>query len=302
VGSMELGAPFLESCEVVEEIVKIAETHPVLSMRGTAFFVLGLISRSSHGLEILSENGWDSNTTDMGNSLGLCIPTDVGRFYDTLKPWTHPPPSKIELPPTQLTVKTRPPVCVSDRAPLDDEVRPLPLDDEEKITARILEHVADVGNSVLYKRAYGELRKIKMARVRVFSSPDLYRRIMAMVEWGHYRLAARKLVRDLFEPGVLKAVVLGETAGKVEGDLARPRPINTRIGTPVREGKRRQDSESSDDDDDDDEDALISSSDEARTERQRSISDPSDLHPLPSPFMSPASLGGYVTSNLARQS
>ncbi|KAJ8123591.1 hypothetical protein ONZ43_g500 [Nemania bipapillata] len=56
VGSMELGAPFLESTDVVERIVEIAESHLVMSLRGTAFFVLGLISRSVHGLEILSEH------------------------------------------------------------------------------------------------------------------------------------------------------------------------------------------------------------------------------------------------------
>merc|ERR1712230_301677 len=56
VGSMDLGAPFLEECDVVENIVKIAESHEIMSLRGTAFFVLGLISRSVHGLEILSEH------------------------------------------------------------------------------------------------------------------------------------------------------------------------------------------------------------------------------------------------------
>ena len=46
VGSMELGAPFLEETEIVQDIVKIAEGADVITMRGTAFFVLGLISRS----------------------------------------------------------------------------------------------------------------------------------------------------------------------------------------------------------------------------------------------------------------
>ncbi|KAF2210980.1 hypothetical protein CERZMDRAFT_43935 [Cercospora zeae-maydis SCOH1-5] len=59
VGSMELGAPFLESTDVVKYIVQIAEHSQVLTLRGTAFFVLGLISRSLHGQEILAEYGWD---------------------------------------------------------------------------------------------------------------------------------------------------------------------------------------------------------------------------------------------------
>jgi len=308
VGSMELGAPFLESCDVVKDIIKIAEGHDVFSMRGTAFFVLGLISRSSYGLEILSEHGWDSNTSQTGNSLGLCIPTglDLDRFFGSLQPWQHPAAAKIELPPSQRTAQAKPSRRVCNRPPIEDNPRPLPLGNDEKMKERILELIADLGNSVLYKRAYGELRKIKLAHVRVLSSPDLFLKVMGMLEWGHYRIAARKLIRDLFEPNVLKAAILGETAGTTMGTKrdARPRPPNAgggrdrdvrpAAGVQAASGRwRRREG-------DKDEDELASSSDEARTERQRSISDPSDLHPPPSPFMSPASLGGYATNPIRR--
>lgn len=73
VGSMELGAPFL-TAEVVQRIVEIAESAEVLTMRGTAFFVLGLISRSRHGLKVLRDLGWDSAIDQKGESLGLCLP------------------------------------------------------------------------------------------------------------------------------------------------------------------------------------------------------------------------------------
>lgn len=80
VGSMELGAPFLEP-EIVQRIVKIAESAGVLTMRGTAFFVLGLISRSRHGLKVLRDLGWDSGIDQEGESLGLCLPTDFRKLF-----------------------------------------------------------------------------------------------------------------------------------------------------------------------------------------------------------------------------
>lgn len=80
VGSMELGAPFLEP-EIVQRIVEIAESAGVLTMRGTAFFVLGLISRSKHGLKALRDLGWDSGINQEGESLGLCLPTDFRRLF-----------------------------------------------------------------------------------------------------------------------------------------------------------------------------------------------------------------------------
>ena len=80
VGSMELGSPFLEESEIVGTIVNIAEHAEVISMRGTACFVLGLLSRSTHGYEMLRENGWDTAVNSHGQSLGLCMPNDLDRL------------------------------------------------------------------------------------------------------------------------------------------------------------------------------------------------------------------------------
>lgn len=81
VGSMELGAPFLEETDAVALIVKIAENSGVTTMRGTAYFVLGLISRSIHGMEILMEHGWDTPTDSLGRSLGYCLPVRLGKLF-----------------------------------------------------------------------------------------------------------------------------------------------------------------------------------------------------------------------------
>ena len=80
VGSMELGSPFLEESEIVGTVVNIAEHAEVVSMRGTACFVLGLLSRSTHGYEMLREHGWDTAVNSRGNSLGLCMPNDLDRL------------------------------------------------------------------------------------------------------------------------------------------------------------------------------------------------------------------------------
>lgn len=82
VGSMQLGGPFLEESDVVRWIVRIAEGAHVMTMRGTAFFVLGLVSRSAHGLEMLFECGWDAAINSRGESLGFCMPVDLNRLVD----------------------------------------------------------------------------------------------------------------------------------------------------------------------------------------------------------------------------
>lgn len=86
VGSMELSAPFLERTDVVKWIVAIAEKSEVMSLRGTAFFALGLISRSLHGQEILLEYGWDSTVNNRGESLGFCLPLDLEKLFSVRGP------------------------------------------------------------------------------------------------------------------------------------------------------------------------------------------------------------------------
>jgi hypothetical protein len=137
VGSMELGAPFLEDSDVVQWIVEIAERSEVMTMRGTAFFALGLISRSLHGQEILAEYGWDGTVNMRGESLGFCIPLNFQSLF-SIKPW------KATQLHRQDTVIRR------------SEFRN-PDETEDPIGARILKSVTDLGNTVLAKKAAGDL-------------------------------------------------------------------------------------------------------------------------------------------------
>ncbi|KAI1393869.1 Rapamycin-insensitive companion of mTOR, N-term-domain-containing protein [Hypoxylon trugodes] len=194
VGSMELGAPFLESTDVVEHIVEIAESHDVMSLRGTAFFVLGLISRSTHGLEILAERGWESNTTPLGISLGLCVPSNLSKLF-SCKPWKHEIPAKISLLDTQKTIL---------------EPAPVEINEEDETNRRILELMTELGNMVLYKKAKVELFQLRQKKAAGFRQPALFRKVMALMECHHYRLPDRHLVIELFDKCVLRQIVYGE--------------------------------------------------------------------------------------------
>ncbi len=81
VGSMELGAPFLDRTNVVKWMVHVAENSAVMTLRGTACFALGLVSRSIHGQEILTEYGWDGSVDGMGRSLGYCMPLEFKKLF-----------------------------------------------------------------------------------------------------------------------------------------------------------------------------------------------------------------------------
>ncbi|ORX78342.1 hypothetical protein K493DRAFT_321236, partial [Basidiobolus meristosporus CBS 931.73] len=86
IGSTKIGLRFLEEEDVIKNIVDIAENSPVLSLRGTGYYVLGLISRSSQGADILEEFGWQTANIALGTSRGLCVPEDPSKFL-MLPPW-----------------------------------------------------------------------------------------------------------------------------------------------------------------------------------------------------------------------
>ncbi|GAP89317.2 putative cytosolic regulator Pianissimo [Rosellinia necatrix] len=202
VGSMELGAPFLESTDVVERIVQIAEAHPVMSLRGTAFFVLGLISRSVHGLEILSEHGWQSNTTPLGKSFGLCIPNELSKFL-SCQPWKHETPASIKLPETQTTIPNPASIIV---------------DDTDEMNKRALELIQiELGDMILYKKARVELHQMRHQKVPGFRQPAMFRRVLGLLEGHHYKLADRHLIIELFDKNVLWHIIYGEDSSD-QGD------------------------------------------------------------------------------------
>ena len=193
VGAMELGAPFLEESDVVTWIVKIATRSQVMTLRGTAFFVLGLISRSLHGMEILAEHGWVAATDRLGRSLGYCLPPrlevllsmdrGISTAVDRLRP---SPPTKTYM---------RPSV------------------DGDPIHARILAVVTDLGNTVLTKKAANELHSIKTRFPEPFSSVVVFRKVMRVLESYSFRLQVRRFVIDLFDKGIMRKIVLEEDSG-----------------------------------------------------------------------------------------
>lgn len=335
VGSMELGAPFLEDSDVVKNVVRIAEGHQVMSLRGTAFFVLGLISRSSHGLEMISEHGWDASTSPMGNSLGFCLPKDLGKLF-SLEPWKHCPAASIVLPMSQRTIQEQPPLRKA-TPPLErTDISKLVTDEE--INERILELLVDLGNTVLYKKALTELQKLKQRKPSAFKSTEFFKKVMGLMEWNHYLLGLRRIAIDLFEKNVMRQIVFDDESSEEEEvsedeeseeeeeeeqeaqeeeeddddeeesedepQTAKPietlRPRSWRPAPPPKDNKNKDHgSESESEESASSVSATASASGDDRTERQRSVSEPTELRQslLPPPLK----LGGEARNGSSRR-
>lgn len=200
VGSMELGAPFLERTDVVKHIVRIAETSEVMTLRGTAFFVLGLISRSLHGQEILAEHGWDGTVNVLGESLGYVIPVDFTTLF-SLRPFAPRRESVIH----------------------HQRRRPPPVADDDPTNAAILAAVTKLGNTVLMNKALGELNGFKHRKPPGLAQPALFKKTLVVLASHAYGVPQWRFCIDLFERDVLRRIVLeeeeseGEESGDAEG-------------------------------------------------------------------------------------
>ncbi|KIV84865.1 hypothetical protein PV11_00618 [Exophiala sideris] len=197
IGSMDLGAPFLEEADVVASIVRIAEGAEVLSMRGTACFVLGLISRTLHGFEMLAENGWDTAVDPRGCSLGLCMPRNL---------------EVLCLGSVASNGVTQSPTAEED-ADYKSAVT-----DENPTRAKILKHIVEMGNSVMYKKAATELHSLKAKHPAHFATTEMFRKTLVILQSHHYRLQALHFILNLFNKGLMRRIIFDEEmAGEDSG-------------------------------------------------------------------------------------
>ncbi|XP_071846524.1 rapamycin-insensitive companion of mTOR-like isoform X2 [Apostichopus japonicus] len=91
MGSSPLGLKLLEKMNIIPEIIRLAEECEVFSIRGTCFFVIGLLSKTKAGADILSSLGWESVRRTRNEFFPIAndsssIFDHLGRFID------HPPP------------------------------------------------------------------------------------------------------------------------------------------------------------------------------------------------------------------
>ena len=199
IGSMEMGAPFLEESNIVKSIVKIAEGAEVMSVRGTAVFALGLISRTTHGYAMLTECNWAITTDSGGKSLGLCIPLDPNRLC-------------LKSVPTESIYGERQP------QPQHMQKYRAATTDLDPLHARILKLIVDMGNSVMYKKVAADLQILKAKHAAAFTSVKLFQKSLFILESHHYRLQARQFTLDLFDKSVMRSIVLEEETDESTSD------------------------------------------------------------------------------------
>ncbi|KAJ7095819.1 Rapamycin-insensitive companion of mTOR, N-term-domain-containing protein [Mycena belliarum] len=224
VGATEGGLPFLEEEEIIPTVLDIAQNSPIPSVRGTCFFVLGLISSTSQGAEILDDYRWEATLSPLGLPTGLCVPVDLDLFI-SIPPWTQQLSDKSEsrlIPPTSQT-------------------------ELDVITA-----IHNLANTVIANAASRSLARMKSRPEfkSIFSSPVMFFRALHTVSTQRYRLPVRRYIMDLFTIDLDAEVVaaLSESAKGLKAHPSfKPSKESNRVSMFGPLGRPRRSSESDDD-------------------------------------------------------
>ncbi|UZJ53770.1 hypothetical protein CBS101457_003090 [Exobasidium rhododendri] len=168
IGANEGGLPFLEQEDTIANIVEIAHTSPCLSLRGTCYFVLGLLSTTRQGSELIEDQGWLCASAD--ESIQYCVPPNDFLQLQAWKPVV--PSSKIVI-------------------PLADT----------RIERKIVLNVSNLCNTILANKASRKLAKLKKKHGRLFLKKgiELFVRCVFIVNFHYLRQPVRRFIWELFE-------------------------------------------------------------------------------------------------------
>ncbi|KAI0463068.1 hypothetical protein LJB42_003083 [Komagataella kurtzmanii] len=182
--SHHLGFRLLQSSNIVEDIIKRAETCTQINVKGVCFYVLGLIARTKEGAEILDDEGWES-VFDKVNGLpvGICLPTDLSKFFVTEEVEHYRKRSNTLIHEDLLSFWS------------GSSLQP-----ENMIV--ISEICKNLINIILYpQKSINQLNKIKSRYSELFDTdPNLLLIVMALFAQYNYGLRARRFIlQELFK-------------------------------------------------------------------------------------------------------
>ncbi|KAF9928127.1 hypothetical protein FBU30_002629 [Linnemannia zychae] len=173
IGSTPGGLPFLEDEDLIKYIVGMAERSKILSIKGTCFYALGLLCKTTQGIEILEDYGWQGILHLDRTPRGLCLPKNLDRF--------------LEVPRWTLFTESIPKLV-------------LPLQTEgNAVEKEILRATGELGNHILTNGASKNLAKIKADHPNAFTSLALYMSVLDMLAHYHFRLPVRRFILGLFD-------------------------------------------------------------------------------------------------------
>ncbi|KND04740.1 uncharacterized protein SPPG_00443, partial [Spizellomyces punctatus DAOM BR117] len=175
IGAMKTGLSFLLEEDIIKHIVNIARTSPIITLKGTCYYILGLIAKTAQGVEILEDLGWETVMPAHGQLEGLCVPKNEALFL-RMPHWNYKG--------SWADYSTKPNFSPHEFDPTERE---------------ILKCIGNMSNHILANAASKTLSRFRHEYSDYFVKVDLYIEVLRMLSVYHFRLTARRFIHELFE-------------------------------------------------------------------------------------------------------
>lgn len=235
IGSTELGIGLLDNYALVEDIIQISYEASETMVRFTAFFALGLISKTKEGCEIMDEMGWSCCLNVQGSPMGITYPTRLDSFLSyNEKKWSMYEDYKEEMlefdtkfgelvgdvEPIKLNldvllkekdmienplndgsiqdlIKTTEQYCIEED--LLDKKSDVNTNEEDKIIESVADTVSQLGNHILSSNAIKVITDMNNKYgPRLFESEVMFLKILDMMAKYRFKPHVRKFLCGLF--------------------------------------------------------------------------------------------------------
>ena len=199
IGSSNNGLNLLNNynkLNIIQTICQMTRNSPTLSIRGTCLYILGLLSRTKHGMNKLSSLGFDFPADNLELDLSVAVPKNIDAFFsmgntEYVKSWPMKDINDIKNG-NQIYCKSSPILArPANMKPLDpNELLGKPGHTEETVMA----HISALCNNVTQKSSASSLHKLRTKKPSVFTNPILFRECLKIINSYQMKLAARRFI------------------------------------------------------------------------------------------------------------
>ncbi|KAI5954495.1 hypothetical protein KGF54_002270 [Candida jiufengensis] len=214
ISSGKYGIQFLDpmyninlKSSIIELILDNFHTCPVWEIRGLCFYIIGMISTTVEGIEILDEFGWYSVLDQYGRSMNLAYPKQI----------TDGPLKKGDDKANLFNVQSVNPY--RDKRYLHIFNSLVDKSSEEYQSPTTIKFFSNLQNlnSILSKielKAVKELLKLKQQYNEIFEDFDLFLDVIRLIDKGNFSFHKRVFIFKLFSDGsVLEYILKKEKRG-----------------------------------------------------------------------------------------
>jgi rapamycin-insensitive companion of mTOR len=191
IGAHDNGIELIKETSIIKDIVEMAENDPVLSLRGTCIYIIGMLCRTKPGRREIQKQNWFFSQAQVASGAdSICLPRDSKKLFTIAG-------SQFK---GSMTLQKQ---VLENTKSIKTE---LPLSKEEQET---LDLIGMLINGVTWKQAYNELTRAQEKQSDRFVDPKLFEHVLLYLStYPNLQPKNRKFIFNLFDQLIFKDKLL----------------------------------------------------------------------------------------------